>query len=196
MGSQRQKMGWGLVGWWILASVIGFLIGCIPAIVLTYAIVMRFHPEETNLIGGVCIGAAIGLAQVFSARRVLSLKWVWVLGVIVGMGVPWAVGLLLSEAWFGGFQVSRMWLTPIVIVAGALAGLIQVGALTRYTPKAYWWVWLSVMIWGVTWLVTFAFTWDEPMFNPFVVVLVHGALSGASLIWLIRTSSSNEAVDF
>ena len=190
MDSGGQKVGWHLVLWWILAAVIGFLIGSILAIPLTYAVVMRFHPEETNLIAGLCVGAAVGFVQVLVVRPVLPLKWIWVLGVIVGMGIPWAVGVLFTEAWFGPVQVSRMWLIPVVMVAGALAGLLQVGALTRHTFKAHWWIWLSLVFWGVTWLVTFIITWAEPLFNPLVVVLVHGVLSAASLIWLVRTSPS------
>ena len=186
MDSREQNVGWALWGRWLLATVIGWVVGIVVAIVLSYTVVNRFHPEETNLIVGFCVAAAVGAAQVFAVRRVLSLKWVWVLGTIVGMGVPYTVVVLFAEAWFGAIQVSAMWLVPIVVVAGALAGMIQVGALTRHTMRAHWWIWVSVVTWGVTWLVSFSLR--EP--GLLVGILVHGALSGAFLIWLVRTLPS------
>jgi hypothetical protein len=190
MDSRGQNIGWDLWGWWLLATVIGLVVGLFAAIVLSYTVVNHFHPEETNLIVGLCVGAGVGFAQVFAVRRALSLKWMWILGVIVGMGLPYTIAVLFDEAWFGAIQVSGMWLIPIVIVAGALAGVIQVGALARLTLKAHWWIWGSVVTWGVTWLFSF------PLGGPGLLVgpLVYGALSGAFLIWLIRISPSRESV--
>jgi hypothetical protein len=190
MDSQGQNVGWALWGRWLLATIIGWVVGIVIAIVLSYTVVNLFHPEETNLIVGLCVGAAVSSAQLVAVRRVLPLKWVWLPGAIVGMGVPYTVAVLFSEAWFGAVQVSGMWLIPIVVITGALAGLIQVGALKRHTRRAYSWIWVSVVTWGVTWLVSFALR--EP--GLLVGVLVHGSLSGSFLIWLVRTSPSREAV--
>ena len=185
---QGQNVGWKFLGRWFLATVIGLVLGLIVAIVLSYAIVNQFHPEETNLILGLCVGAAVGFAQVLAVRRVLSLKWKWMLGVIAGMGVPYTIAVLFDEAWFGAIRVSEMWQIPIVIVTGALAGKIQVGVLACHTLKAQWWIWVSTVTWGVTWLVSF------PLDNYSILVapLVYGGLSGALLIWLIRTSPSSD----
>ena len=184
MDSRERIDGWSLWGRWLVASFFGWVAGVVIAIVLSYTVVNLFHPEETNLIAGVCVGAAVGCAQVATVRQVLSLQWVWVLGTIVGFGAPYTVVVLFVESWFGAIEVSEMWLIPIVIVVGALAGVIQAGALKRHTPNAHWWIWLSMAIWGVTWLVSF--TLHEP--GLFVGVLVHAALSGASLVWLVRNS--------
>lgn len=183
------NVGWDLLGRWVLATVVGWGVGLVVTIVLSYTVVNRFHPEETNLIAGVCIGASVGLAQVVAVRGVLPLKWVWVLGVIVGMGVPYTVVILSVEAWFGAIQVSGLWLVPIVLAAGALAGLLQVGALKRHTLEAHRWIWMSVVIWGVTWLISVSLR--EPGLS--VGTLVFGALSGAFLIRLVRASPYREA---
>lgn len=190
MDSREQSIGWAFWGLWLLATVIGWVVGIIVAIILSYTIVNLFHPEETNLIVGLCVGAGVGSAQVIAVRRVLSLTWGWVLGAIVGMGVPYTVAVLLTEDWLGAIQVSEIWLIPIVVVAGVLAGVIQVTALTRHTLRARWWIWASVVAWGVTWFISF--TLRKP--GLLVGVLVHGALSGLFLIWLVRTSPPREAV--
>lgn len=190
MGSQGENIGWALWGRWLLATVIGWVVGIVVAIVLSYTVVNLFHPEETNLIVGLCVGAGVGSAQVIAVRRVLLLKWEWVLGAIVGMGVPYTVAVLFTEGWLGAIQVSEVWLVLIVIIAGAMAGLIQVASLTRHTLRARWWIWASVVTWGVGWFISF--TQREP--GLFAGVLVHGALSGGFLIWLVRTSPFREGV--
>lgn len=190
MESQTRNVGWDLLGPWLLATVVGWGVGLIVTIVLSYAVLNRFHPEETNLIAGVCIGASVGSAQVVAIRRVLPLSWVWVLGVIIGMGVPYTVVILRVEAWFGAVQVSGIWLVPIVLVAGTLAGFLQVGALKRHTLKAHRWIWMSVVTWGVTWLISVSLR--EP--GLAVGTLVFGALSGAFLIRLVRASLYRDAL--
>jgi hypothetical protein len=190
MDSRGQIIGRALWGRWLVATVFGWVVGIVVAIVLSYTVVNLFHPEETNLITGLCVGAAIGCAQVVAVRRVLLLQWWWVFGAMVGFGVPYTVFVLFAESWFGAIQVSAMWLIPIVVAVGALAGVIQVGALKRHTLKAHWWTWLSMVTWSLTWLVSF--TLRDPAL--LVGILVHGALSGASLVWLVSTSPSHEAV--
>jgi hypothetical protein len=164
-------------------------VGLVVTIVLSYAVVNRFHPEETNLIAGVCIGASVGSAQAVATRGVLPLNWLWVLGVIVGMGVPYTVVILSVEAWLGAIQASGLWLVPIVLVGGALAGLLQVGALNRHTLKAHRWIWMSVVTWGATWLISVSLR--EP--GLMVGTLAFGALSGAFLIRLVRASPYRDA---
>ena len=191
MDPQGHNIGWRVWPRWLLATIIGWIVGVVGAIVLSYAVVNLFHPEETNLIVGLCVGAGVGSAQVIAVRRVLSLKWGWVLGVIVGMGVPYTFAVLLNEGWLGAIQVSEMWLVFIGIIAGAMAGVIQMTALTRHTLSARWWIWASMVAWGITWFISFILRES----TVFVGVLVYGALSGAFLIWLVRTSPSREAVN-
>ena len=193
MSSGGRNPGWGLWARWFLATVIGYFVGVVVAIVLSYTIVNLFHPEGTNLIVGLGVGAGIGFAQVIAVRRVLPLNLRWTWGAIVGFGLPFTVDLLLlDEAWFGAVEASVVWLIPIVIVAGAFAGAIQTAALRRHTHRAGWWIWTSVVSWGVPSLIFFSL--DDPGQALLIGVLVSGALSGAFLIWLVRTSPSTDAV--
>jgi hypothetical protein len=186
MDSERQNISWALWGRWLLATVIGWGVGIIFAIVLSYAVVNLFHPEETNLIVGLCVGAGVGSAQVIASRRMISSRWGWVLGTIAGIGIPYTINVLLAEGWLGTIQVSKIWLVLIVIVAGVLAGVLQVASLMRHTLRARWWIWTSVITWCVTWFISL--TLHDPGF--IVGVLAYGSMSGAILIWLVRTSPS------
>ena len=190
MDSERQNISWSLWGWWLFATVIGWGIGIILATVFSYTVVNLFHPEETNLIVGLFVGTGVGFAQVIAARRMLSLRWRWVLGTIAGIGIPYTSNVLITEGWLGTIQFSKMWLILIVIDAGLLAGVIQVASLMRYTLRARWWIWTSVIAWGITWFISL--TLHDP--GLLVGVLAYGGMSGAFLIWLVVTSPSREAV--
>ena len=192
MSSGGRNPGWGLWARWFLATVIGYVVGVVVAVALSHMIIPLFHPESSNLIVGLGVGAGIGFAQVIAVRRVLPLNLRWTWGAIVGFGLPYTVDVLLDEAWFGAVEASVVWLIPIVIVAGAFAGAIQTAALRCHTHRAGWWIWTSVVSWGVTSLIFFSL--DDPGKALLIGVLVSGALSGAFLIWLVRTSPSTDAV--
>jgi hypothetical protein len=151
-----------------------------------------FRFRETNVLVGVFLGASIGLAQVIAVRRVLPLNLRWILGATVGFGLPCTVAVLVNEGWFGAVEASVVWLIPIVIVAGAFAGVIQTAALRRHTHRAGWWIWTSVVSWGITSLPFFSL--DDPGLGFLIGVLVSGALSGAFLIWLVSTSPVTDDV--
>lgn len=61
---------------WIVATTIGWIVGMIGAIALSYLVVNIFYPRTTNLIVGVCMGAG------FAAGGV-------VLGVVSGGSLMW-----------------------------------------------------------------------------------------------------------
>ena len=192
MSSGGRNPGWGLWARWFLVTFVGYFVGVAVAIVLANTIVSLFFPGGGNLILGLCVGAGIGFAQVIAVRRVLPLNLRWILGATVGAGLPYTVALLLGEAWFGAVEASVVWFIPIVIVAGAFAGVIQTAALRRHTHRAGWWIWTSVVSWGILWLSFFSF--DDAGLGLLIGVLVLGALSGAFLIWLVRNSPVTDAV--
>ena len=191
MDSQMRKHDWNLLGRWFIATFLGWIIGIILAIVLSYAIVNLFYPEETNLIVGLVLGAVVGGAQVIAVRRALELTRRWISGAALGMGIPFIIAVVIGRAWFGGREASEMWLVPVGIVGGALAGLIQAPVLRRHTGRARWWILASVVSWGAAWLVSTA--WGA--LGLLTGGLVLGAVSGALLVWLLRSSPTHEAFE-
>jgi len=190
MGSRARDAEWESLILWIPATLIGWFGGIAIAIVLTYSVVMRFHPEETNLIVGLCGGIGIGTGQIVSFRRKRPLNYRWILGTTIGMGIPYTVAVMLREGWLQAIDVSDTLLVIIAIVAGALAGVTQAPSLKRHTTKASWWIWASVVSWTVAWLISDGFN----EWGFLIGALVYGALSGSFLIWLIGTSASGESV--
>jgi len=73
---------------WILANGIGWLVGIISAIILSYLVVNAFYQKETNLILGLCIGASTGYAQWFVLKRKFKISSLWVLVCTICMGIP------------------------------------------------------------------------------------------------------------
>ena len=63
-----SNVGWRFWRRWLAASTVGWLVGLIAAIPITFEVVNRLYPKETNLTLGVCAGAGIGLSQVVAVR--------------------------------------------------------------------------------------------------------------------------------
>jgi hypothetical protein len=190
MDSSGQNIGWRLWARWLLATLIGYVVGAGFAIVLTGTIggiaslLGLFHPRETDLIVGLCVGAAIGLAQVIALRQILALNYGWVWGGLVGFGLPFTLDVLLDEGWLGAIEVPLAWLITVGIIAGALAGIIQTAALRRHTPRAGWWTWMSAASFGIASLCFFSL--DDAGLGLIAGMLVVGVLSGAFLVWLVK----------
>jgi hypothetical protein len=192
MGPQVRDASWGLLGRWFLGTLIGWFVGILLAIGLSYAVVGLFYAEETNLIVGLVLGAAVGLAQLVAVRGVLPLTSRWVWGAAAGLGVPFIVGVVVSEVWFNVTEASDTWLVLVALAGGALAGLLQAPVLRRstYQARALWWIPASSVSWGVAWLASVA--WAEAGIVLGGVVL--GAVSGSLLIWMLRSAATHEAV--
>jgi len=190
MGPQVRDASWSLFGRWFLGTLIGWFVGILLAIGLSYTVVGLFYAEETNLIVGLVLGAVVGLAQTIAVRRVLPLTQRWVWGAAAGLGIPFIVGVVVSEVWFNVTETSDTWLVLVAVAGGALAGLLQAPALRRHTSRAHWWIPASLVSWGVAWLASVA--WAEAGLLLGGVVL--GAASGSLLIWMLRSAAAREAV--
>jgi len=146
MGLQVRDGSWGLLGRWFLGTLIGWFVGVLLAIGLSYAVVGLFFAEETNLIVGLVLGAVVGLAQLVAVRGVLPLTSRWVWGAAAGLGIPFVVGLL------------------------------QAPALRRHTSRAHWWIPASLVSWGVAWLASVAWAEAGIVLGGAVLGAVSGSL--------------------
>jgi uncharacterized membrane protein len=190
MDSQVQPASWSFWGRWLVATFIGWVAGIIIAIVLSYLVVNLFHPKETNLIVGLVLGAVVGLTQMIAVRRLVSLTYRWVWGAAVGLGISFIVAVLIDEIWFSASEASDMWLVLVAIAGGAFAGVLQAPTLRPHTPLAQWWILASIISWGIAWLISTVL--GEAGFLVGGIFL--GAVSGALLIWILKSSPADEAV--
>ena len=182
MVTKVKDSSFGILGRWFIATLIGWVVGIIAAIVLSYAIVGLFFSESSNLIVGLVLGAVVALAQMISVRRILPLTWRWVWGAAVGMGIPFIAAVVIDEIWFDAAEGSDMGLVLVGAVGGALAGLIQARVLKPHTNQAQWWILASLVSWGLAELTSVAFG----EVGILVGGIVLGGVSGVLLIWMLR----------
>lgn len=185
---EARDVGRGLWWRWLIGTFIGWVVGVVVAIVLSYLIVNLFYPKETNLIVGLCMGAGVALAQKIAVRRSISLAGSWVWGAVAGIGIPFAVAVAIDELWFSAVEASDYWLVVLAVVGGAFAGLLQARALRPHTAKAQRWVLASMVSWGLAWLASTVL--GEAGFLVGGIVL--GAVSGGLFIWLLRSTPAAE----
>ena len=63
MDTNLSNLGWRFWGRWLVATTVAWVVGFIAAIALSYLVVNAFYPEESNLIVGLCMGAALAIGQ-------------------------------------------------------------------------------------------------------------------------------------
>ncbi len=185
MSSPASTFGWGFWRRWLLGTTVGWVGGIIGAIVLSELLLsLVYQPEESNLIVGICIGAAIGSSQIVAVRRWIALPRGWVWGLMVGVGIPFVVADVPSDKLGLGLSgIPENWMLGLVAAAGGLiSGIWQARILRSYTSKANWWILASIVFWGLAWL------------NILTIVPVLGAVGGGLLIWLLRSPAATEAV--
>jgi hypothetical protein len=185
--SEVRDAGWGLWVIWLLATFLGWFVGFSVGFELGH-----ITPEEVNpiVLFGPVLGAGVGLAQMIAVRRVLPLTQRWVWGAAVGMGTPFIVAGVIPGVDLG----FDLWRVPVAAAGGALAGLIQAPTLRRHTPRAQWWVLASLVSWGIAfWLSIVPSVSDGPGIL-FVGGAALGVVSGALLIWIVRSSPGHETV--
>jgi len=163
---EPRSIDWGLWFQWVLATTFGWIVGW-------------------ALIGEAGIGAAIGVAQWFVLRSLVSGAGWWVLATTVGWAISWAAvvsgAIVPPEA---GVIASLL----AGALFGATVGLAQWFVLRRLVYMAGWWVPVSIVGWA------FALT---GILGGTVAGAVAGAATGLALDLLLRypRAAQIEALD-
>lgn len=164
---------------WVIANFLGFILGMIVAIILSYSILNLFHPEETNMLLGLGYGFGIGLVQWYLLNRIFKLSKLWILSSAFGIGIPYAGIILLMES---GFIFSPIWdikdfyIGFIFFISGLIVGFLQMILLKDKFSRSYYWIIVSCVAWGI------ALSLNSILFSGIIV----GVISLLSLIWGIR----------
>jgi hypothetical protein len=166
----------------LVATFIGWVIGVVAAIGLSYLIVNPFYPKETNLLLGLCMGAGVAVAQKLVLQPFVPLSWRWVWGAAAGIGAPFAAAVLIGELWPEPSEAPDIWLVLAAIAGGALAGALQAPGLRPHTALPQAWILASLISWGLAWFTSAVL--GEAGFLLGGIVL--GASSGAGFHWLLR----------
>jgi hypothetical protein len=211
----RRAAGWLFVLWWTLASVIGFaLMGAVfhfpgdlysPALFAPFGLpfglfgaFFRAFDVSAGIFGAVLAGMTgallAGLPQWLLLRRYLALSAWWIAAMALGIG--------LTHGLVDGYVAWTIFLLPLImLVSGAVLGVLQWLVTRRLVPQAFWWIPVSALGWYLAWLVgTLALNasrmlgqeWtpligfqQHGLFSA-VFGLAYGALSGAFWLYLLR----------
>ncbi len=182
MSSKESNPGWSFWGRWLLASAGGWVVGLLGAILLSNLALNLVYSKETNLLVGLCTGAAVGSFQMVAARRwiLLSRSWVW--GAMAGMAIPYVAVVLVDEFGLGMGELPEGWLFGLTAVVGSvMGGFLQTRVLRPHTSRATWWVVATVVSWGLAWSLGL---WGG---------VALGAVGGGVLIWLLRAPMASHA---
>jgi hypothetical protein len=102
MSSSETHARLDLWGRWVVATTLGWVVGVLAAFPLSYFVVNLVYPKETNLIVGLCLGAAVGVSQAIAVRPRITLGRGWVWGATAGLGIPFVLAVVVDELRSGG----------------------------------------------------------------------------------------------
>ena len=153
----KNKPNLKLISEWLVANAIAWPLGFLLAIILSYAIVNFFHPEETNLIIGFSVGITIGIAQWKVLKKLMKMSVLWIAVPGIGVGIPYAWIIINVEA--GNslpllLNIEGLFMAILFFIIGAIVGLIQSRLKSVILKKSYIWILLSGLAWSIS--ITFS----------------------------------------
>ncbi len=164
---------------WLIANFLAIPVGFILAVILSEAIVNIFHPEETNLIVGLCFGTSVGFAQWLVLKKSLNLpKW-WIGAPALGIGIPFALMVLLKEGGFtfpNIFNIEGIFEKILYFFVGCLAGVLQFKMLKVHFTNPIVWVLASGIAWGISFSIN----------GLWIPGLVMGLITAITIVWILK----------
>ena len=178
MLTQSQQIGFSYWFQWIMLNAVGWALG-----MTIRQFLFGFGGWAVNLlVVGSVIGAAVGIAQLFSLTQPGYRAGWWVLASIIGWALGWGIGWGTGWSIFGGLGFMGAFGT-VGALGGAASGVIQWVILRQQVHQAGWWIlggaagWAAGLAIGVT--VGGAFGWA-------IAGAVSGIITGLVLVWLLR----------
>ena len=206
MTTISMRPGWRVWLSWIIASLIGWTVGLIVGLSVTF---------NEGLVA-VTLGAAIGISQWFVLKsRLRNAVW-WIVssavGVLLGVlgsgilgfpivqGVDFSLGFNIPPWRPSGIDIYELRVVSYVLggpVAGLLigtaVGTAQWLVLKQRVDRAGWWIAANGLGWAVAFL--FGFLLSHFTKNLFIVVittgLVGGTITAFSLVWLLGKDNNS-----
>jgi hypothetical protein len=174
---------------WTLATMVGMLLGFLPAALLVPELDLGLARVLIPLVAGL----SVGFLQWLVLRSYLTYSGDWILTGGAGWAAGFALGLIVIQA------LSGSWLGAAVgyLLFGAIIGLLQWPVLRREIPNAIPWVLASVIGWALgaylSQVVIGAIANGspvDPLLSTAVITgvtgLVAGAVTGLAFVWIVR----------
>ncbi len=185
-----HKAGWGFWFKWILATIIGYILGLLLQVFTDPSTNMSFRLPLvlSQILGWAITGTAVGLLQWdVLRRRIKTIGW-WILATAVG----WSLGLSLSLFFIYGIAGGG---TGIIV--GIIVGVAQWLPIRRYVRGAALWIPVNTIAWtigpAIVWLMVQSFGVDGGVFELFILpigggvgAVLIGATTGLAMMWLLN----------
>ncbi len=192
---------------WMLATVVGWIVGVIVAVLLSGLEGLIHMSGESSI--GIGMGGVVGYFQWRIARKWFSASQQWMWASCAGLAVPYVIQDLLQTFvvkgpfYFGGSEQLNFYLLPAC--GSLLAGLWQQRLLRSHSTRAIWWVLASIAGWLLAALfITIISIPGHPdsalgMIRNIGAIplggLMHGLVTGGFLIWLLSKNGDSERLE-
>ena len=161
---------------WLMGTAISWYLSIVVTIILSYAIVNQFHPEETNILIGFGAGLCVGLAQWLLLRKSHSVSFFWVLAHAIGIGVPAGFGIAGLEGMFDYTSIIEKETTFSILsflLSGLLTSIVLLPILKRLTKDYI----LFVAVYSIAWCLSLQyFMWGGLIIGIVSTLLFHHKL--------------------
>ena len=201
----NNRQPWVIVTLWVLATVVGALLGTLGVLTLVSRLALLQAPALlTNLLGGAGLGAGLGLAQWLVLRRYVPAAGWWVpasilgaaCGVALGTAAADAVGPVFAATITSAGRPAPGGLRPILNLAvtaaisgaalGLSMGVAQWVVLRRQVPEAGRWIVTSTLGWPAALAVGALVVNNGGLIAGLLVAgVVGGSVTGAALARLV-----------
>jgi divalent metal cation (Fe/Co/Zn/Cd) transporter len=145
-----------------------------------------------HVAAGAVLGLAMGLFQRSFLKKLFNVPAFWIYALIIGFVVIELIsGIILSQMGINRGEIKFFeYQTPgdppgesfIYAIVGLLTSLIQWPILSRSFSRSAFWVLASTLGWGICFMITMISVWAF-----FLGALLYGAITGATLMWIMRT---------
>lgn len=204
-----RKDSWTLWEWWVLATIIGGLIGMgIAGIASVTAGSTGISTVTLLHLVGALEGMALGFSQWLVLRRYIKHVGWWIVATGIAAIFAWLIGLkaivVLVLVFFNGARTETMSLALLKAVfflgtwIGAVLGMAQWFVLRTHVRKGILWVLANALAWGLGLSVALmGATLVKPgeftiktalvqMATGATTGFVVGAVTGITLVWLLK----------
>ena len=154
-----------------------------------------------QIAGGAVIGLGTGIYQKILLQKLFDVKWSWIFFIVKGFVITelitgiilWINGLNRGELRF--IEGNSLPESLIFICVGFLTGLFQYPILKKHFHRSGYWIIASAIGWGICILIPYfvgLFIAPASVFGFIPGALLYGAITGATLMWLMRLKDSQE----
>lgn len=197
MNTERTNIGWGFWLAWVLASIMGFVMGAFLGMIIAYGLFDRDAFDATiGVTSGIVLGATAGCLQWVVLREKVARAGWWVLAS--------ALGFTITLGTLGAIGINENYVMAGILFAavfGIAGGVLQWLVLRRAgIARAGLWVLASIfgsLVAAIGFPISSAIgAAGNYGLSAIVFGLLLGAglgaIPGAALVWLLRQSHSSD----